>query len=398
MDKHTDLPFIEIRRAPKSTYERQENGLFDPFSAHVRLCNRTCYYDGAATIMQHFLEEHHFAFQRISRIDICLDFELFDTRDNPQVFLQRYFAGRYAKINQGNVASRARDQWDARKWNSVSWGSKSSMITTKLYNKTLELKEVKDKPYIRQAWLSAGLVDDVQELWKIGEDSTKHQPDIWRLEFSIKSGTRKWFIIEDYNGTRKQIRSVHHTLADYQSRQMLLDRFFSLVDHYFHFKHVEFQQSRGITTAALSALVATPTSRQHKRKDRCSDKILFYPTEQSAFYKMENPHTDQPRDHQIDVLLARLQVYRDTHAYRPEVYRACNVIIEQLETERRTNDLTHPWTMEQLTAIRMIIAHNIKHHGDHTDTTATQLESLLRQQPSLFGEVDEHNQKREPVA
>ena len=140
---HYDLPIIEIRRKPKSD-NMKKAGLFDPNSCHVRLTNRACYATGAAQMLQQFLETHGLWFQRISRIDICYDFERFDYGDEPQKFLQRYMAGRFSKINQANINAHGLDQWDGRNWNSVSWGSLKSMVTTRFYNKTMELREAHD--------------------------------------------------------------------------------------------------------------------------------------------------------------------------------------------------------------------------------------------------------------
>ena len=118
-------------------------------------------------------------------------------------------AGRYSKINQANISAHGLDQWDGREWNSISWGAKKSMVTTRFYNKTMELKQVHDKPYIRQAWYLCGLVDDWNTLEKKRRDGTTYKPQIWRVEFAIKSSTKKWFVVEDYNGDRKRIKSLH---------------------------------------------------------------------------------------------------------------------------------------------------------------------------------------------
>ena len=390
---HDDLPFIEIRRFPKSSWERQENGLFDPRSAHVRFVNRSCYFNEAARIMQQFLEEHHFAFQRISRIDLCLDFEKFDTGDMPQTFLQRFFVGKYAKINQVNIAARARDQWNARAWNSVSWGSKTSMVTTRFYNKTLELKEVKDKPYIRQQWLAAGLVDDVQDLWKIGDNSEKYQPDIWRLEFAITSGTKKWFRIEREGEGKNKIQSIHHTLGDYFTKQQLLDRFFSLVDHYFHFKHVEYLERRGVATAALDSVTLNrpEDARKLQRKDRCSDKVLFYPKEQAVFYRIDNTATTEPRDKYVNRLLEQIKAYQE-HVIDPKVYKACNVLIAKLEEERRFADLSRPWSDTELTAIRLLIAQQMNNKGVNVQSLS-ELTQAIEAEKDLFGESEVRGRK-----
>ena len=150
-------PFIEIRRKPKSTI-MEEN------MCHIRLTNYACYRDNAADLMADFIELHGFVFLRISRVDICYDFEKFDSGDNPRDFVIRYLNGTYSKINQANLTAHGSDRWDLRDWNSLSWGSQTSDVGTKMYNKTLELyDEILDtykKPYIRYAWKQAGLIDD----------------------------------------------------------------------------------------------------------------------------------------------------------------------------------------------------------------------------------------------
>lgn len=360
---HFDNPLIEVRRSPKSAIGRQVHGVLDPMACHVRLHNRTCYFNEPVRLLQRFLEQYGFHLQRISRIDICLDFELFDYGDKPQEFLQRYMAGRYTKINQANIACRGRDRWDSRMWNSVSWGDQKSMVGTKFYCKTKELNEAKDKPYIRQAWRAAGLVDDDETLEKFREDGTSYKPDIWRVEFSIKSSTRKWFIIEDYRGQKKQIKSVHHTLDMYLTRQQLLDMFYSLADHYFHFK----KYKEGI------------------RKDRCEDKLLFRTNEVATFYKLESVHTIVPKDKAIERLLARLVIYRDTHTM-PDVYKACNVLIEHLESERRLAHLQSPLPREEVAILRLLISKRIKSHDAPLSQDIAEIRAMLDINKNLFGD------------
>lgn len=388
---HDDQPFIEIRRNPKSAQGRQLHGVLDPNACHIRLCNRTCYFDQAARIMQEFLETNGFSFQRISRIDIALDFELFDSGDRPDRFIQRFMAGRYSKINQGNIRANGKDMWDGRIWNSLAWGNIKSMVGTKLYNKTMELKERSDKPYIRQQWLRYHLVDDSQDLYKFDRKGQKYFPSIWRLEFSIKSSTRKWFIIEDYTGAKKKIRSIPHTLDMYFTKQQLLDMFFSLQEHYFHFKKPVELVTRGIISDAINEVQSINRERHLQRKDRCPDKVLFHPKEHAVFYKIENVASSEKRDIQLNRLLARIIEYRDTHCM-PDIYKACNVLIEAMETERRRADLVHPWPMEELTAIRLLIAERIKNPDKPWSQSLEVLQALEQVEGDLFGEVD--TQKR----
>lgn len=349
-----DKPLLEIRRNPKSAQGRQINGVLDPMACHVRLVNRTCYFEQPTQILQQFLERYGLHYQRISRLDVCLDFEKFDSGDDPAEFMRRYMAGRYAKINQANISAHGRDQWDGRIWNSVKWGQEKSMISTKFYDKSLEIREVHDKPYIRQAWRLAGLVDDDYQLTKFLPDGTTYKPEIWRVEFSIKSGTRNWFIIEDYQGAKKKIRSIRHTLAMYQSKQDLLNIFFSLADHYFHFKKYK------------------PST----RKDRCPDKVLFYPKELQTFYKIENVATADVPQPRWARLIAILREYEETHT-KPQIYKACETLIADLEYQSRTVSITRPWPKDELMVLRQLMAKRIKSHDQPLSQDHEQVEAMV---------------------
>lgn len=358
-------PIIEIRRNPKSQRGVQQFGVLDPDACHVRLTNRTCYYAEPVKFLQEFIERHGLAYQRISRIDICLDFERFDSQDEPQKFLQRYMAGRYAKINQANISCHGKDLWDGRNWNSISWGQQKSMIGTKLYNKTMELAEVHDKPYIRQAWKACGLVEDEISLTKHDANGKVYNPQIWRLEFSIKSGTRNWFVMEDVKTEKKQIRSVRNDLSCYKTEQQLLDVFWSLCDHYFHFKRVE-RNDKG----------------ELIRKDRCTDKILFNPKLRSTFFKLENVATTEQRDRTLDALLRRLINYQ-TSVIDREVFTACERIIQQIRYEQQRNDLVKPWPLDELRALQLLMARRCNYKSA-TSMTLEDYKTLMKLQDELF--------------
>lgn len=355
---HFDEPLIEIRRDPKSAETRQINGLFDPRSCHVRLSNRTCYFANPVQLLQRCIEQYGLHYQRISRVDICYDFTAFDYGDNPADFMRRYMKNRYTKINQANISAHGADAWGGRTWNSVAWGSKKSMVSTKFYNKKLELSEARDKPYIRQAWRAAGLVDDEYLLTKDG-----NPVDIWRVEFSVKSGTRNWFIMENEQGKKKRIQSVRNTLEVYDTKEKLWQMFLSLADHYFHFKKFE----------------------EGKRKDLCEDKKLFNPDGISQYYKLENvASTHQPSTawHQ---LYKKLLAYRE-ETYKPEIYKAVSLLLEDIEFKQRTNDLTLPWNATEVTAIRLLMAKRMKSHDNPLSVDKETIEAMLRVEEGLFGE------------
>ena len=298
-------PFIEVRRKPKSK-------VIDMNSCHIRLHNRTCYFNNAADIMREFLSRYDFTFVNISRVDICLDFEYFDSGDDPQKFLVRYLNGVYSKINQANISAHGTDRWDRRDWNSLSWGSPTSDIGTKMYNKTLELfdpiTQSYKKPYIRQAWQACGLIDDWQYCTKVKPDGTVYKPAIWRVEFSIRSSVKGWFKIHP-NGKEQKYHSIRNTLDMYDERAKLLVMFLSLARHYFHFKYYQ----EGV------------------RKDRCEDKVLFIPDDIEYFYKIDKAEvaSDHSADRRYNSLLVQLQRYRETCTDQ-DVRKSCTKLIDYI--------------------------------------------------------------------
>lgn len=335
---------IEVRRAPSSVGSVAAARYFDPRSCHIRLCNRTCYAYDAATIMQRFLDEHGFVFQSISRIDLCLDFEKFDSGDDPFKFLTRYLKGRYAKVNQCTIAVHGKDEWDGRNYNSVSWGSKKSPVFTRFYDKTLELKEGKDKPYIRQAWASCGLVDDFIKLTKKGADGVVYKPRIWRLEFAIQSSVKNWVCFDVDEMGNSTHRSKRNELSVYANRDLLEPMFSSLVSHYFHFKYFT----------------------EGQRKDRCPDKVLFDFTEKATTYKVEKICTAKSDDSHLRALQAKIEAYRMLH-FDEGIRKACDVILHSIAREILNKQASNPLDETEVLLLQRLIADAVNHPGRPID-------------------------------
>lgn len=361
-----DEPLIEVRRAPKAPRGYNTSGIMDPKACHIRLCNRTCYMEDAAGLLQRFLEENFFEYSRISRVDIALDFEKFDSGDDPQKFLQRYIKGQYAKINQARISMHGADRWDGRTWNSVKWGNENSMVSTKMYCKTLELLQVSDKPYIRQAWYEAGLIDDWFDMTKHKEDGTVYKPEIWRIEFSIKSSTKNWFVVEDPYSTKRKLKSIRHTLEQYRTRRQMLDVFFSLADHYFHFKKF----AEGV------------------RKDRCEDKVLFDKKIPSVFYKVTHVATHEKQDKTLQRLLRMLRDYQST-VYDEEKRQACRMLIADIEYRARAHDLPNDTPIEELTLLRQLVAKRVMGSPNTLSQDINIIKAMLDIETDIFGETRE---------
>lgn len=359
-----DEPLLEIRRNPKSSWNSVPQGFLDPYGCHIRLVNRSCYLEDAAGILQQFLERYMYICNRISRLDICLDFERFDSGDYPAKFLQRYMSNKYSKINQGKVHVNGTDRWDGRDWNSVKWGADKSMVTTKLYNKTKELKEVRDKPYIRQAWFHSHLIDDWHAMTRHGENGAVYTPEIWRLEFSIKSSEKNWFVVEESYPGKTRLRSIRHNLDKYHTRAQMLDVFWSLCRHYFQFKYFE----------------------DGKRKDRCKDKVLFYENEPSVFYKIASVATAVPQ-RSIDGRLLQLLYNLKERTTSPDEFNACCVLISKIELRVHLNDESEPMPPEVVSLLRQLISIRVKDKTRPLTDDVNRLRQLIESTRDAFMEV-----------
>lgn len=334
---HHGNGMIEIRRNPAS---QGVGGIHAFNECHIRLTNRTCYWDNAAQMLNDFVTKHQYYNVRISRVDLCLDFSTFDKGDDPAAFVRRYFKHKYAKINQGRIHSHGEDTWSGQEWNSLSWGSKSSPVSTKMYDKTLELYVPKfdtyKKPYIRQAWLLAGLIDDIDRCTLNGEKQR-----IWRVEFSLTSAVRNWVPIE-LNGVAKNYQSLHNTLDVYSSRERILIMFASLAHHYFRFKYYE----------------------EGKRKDRCKDKKLFVWKANEVVYKVGRPDTalgtgDKNFD-KWNRLLTMLEQYRPLLANSEQI-DACNLVMDCIKDEVTRGNLNNPYSTRELTELKMLLRVRFDH-------------------------------------
>lgn len=344
---------LEIRRDPAS---QGLNGIHDPNECHIRLCNRTCYFDNAAQAFAQFLSEHGYTDIRISRVDICLDFVKFDKGDDPQAFVRRYFRHKYAKINQGRINTHGEDTWTGQEWNSLSWGSKTSAVTTKMYNKTMELHDTKTdtfkKPYIRQAWQLCHMIDNWQRCTLNGDVVY-----VWRVEFSLRSSVKGWVPIE-IDGNPKNYQSLRNTLECYEGRDKLLVMFASLANHYFHFKKYKIG----------------------KRKDRCADKILFDFSGTQITYKLS---TNDPiagsgtkLQDRWQQLINKIRAFQSTHP-GPEVFKACEVLISTMTEDGERNDLANPWSREELETMRWMMNIRTKHRELDYEAAMKEVKKLL---------------------
>lgn len=290
------FPYMEIRRNPYSI--KQEGGIFDKRACHIRLPNRVCYDPDPIGHLREFIDAYRYQFRGISRIDICLDFLTFDTGETLRNFINRYMAGEYSKINQSKVAAHGRDLYDGKDFNSLKWGADSSMVTTKLYNKSQELhaKLSNMKLYILDAWIQAGLISDR------GDPN-----EVWRLEFSMNSDCKRWITSEkNEKGDTSEGVFIYNTLETYDNRKKLLTIFHSLRAHYFRFVKV----TPGLT------------------KYKCPQKMTFAENSREVIYKPGRLQTDEPERRREKTILQALKKIEDNVGLEPILRYAAGLVAD----------------------------------------------------------------------
>lgn len=323
--------WIEVRRNPPSG-NSEFKGLTE-FSCRLRLVNAQCYHKDCVQLLREFMLRHDYIFKAIFRIDICYDFEYFDYGDQPSRFARRILERKYRKINQCKIHAIGDDRWSDYDWETLSWGSPTSMVSTKFYNKSKEIETVStDKVYIPYAWFLAGLIDNPISRTKIDARGKEYKPEIWRVEFSMKSKAKRWLVIEDVSGKRMRKQEIPHTLDLYDAPDKLWRRFQDLAFHYFHFKVARYKEVRKGLTRPLLSEPSHAEDRQPIRKSLCPDKLLIRWDKDHEFEQLDMKMRSAKPNNTMEILRRHLQNYR---AQTEDVKQreAADIILEVLERE-----------------------------------------------------------------
>lgn len=242
-------PFIEVRRCPRGVDGLSKKTVYQQGDSYIRLSNMYCYDERPIDLICEFVKRERYTIKKIYRIDIYTDFEIFDSGDNPQRVVRRIVNHTYSKINQSHRRVSGYDAWTECTDNWISWGNPKSMVNTKIYDKTKELRETGNhKPYIVENWRRHGYIDDVTHIMREGKSV-----QMWRLEFSIKGNAKEWIYIGKEDSDDGYTHQIEHSLQLYSCRRGLINALANLIPYYFRFKIYE----------------------EGKRKSNCQDKILF---------------------------------------------------------------------------------------------------------------------------
>lgn len=159
------------------------------FSCVVKVDNSRLYYPRWQEAVHAAIRALGWKIQHINRIDICIDFNYFANSRLPLRFVQDYLskpsATRPSFIRRGSNKFRSigTRTLSMLNYETVSWGTRDCAVQTNLYNKSIELQEKADKPWIRERWINAGLQHG---------DVNGHRYYVWRVEFSVNPSAVTW--------------------------------------------------------------------------------------------------------------------------------------------------------------------------------------------------------------
>jgi hypothetical protein len=146
----------------------------------VKLSNWCLYQDNANKYLRVIKEALNAKFLSVSRLDLCVDMVGFDFYG----FIKKYHDNELREKKPKEVTEHYKKYDNGSIYTGISWGSKLSDWTAKIYDKIREINEVSGKEYIL-AYFQANGIDVKNE-------------KVWRYEFSITSLKDKYRLEDKY--------------------------------------------------------------------------------------------------------------------------------------------------------------------------------------------------------
>ncbi|MFA5759768.1 MAG: hypothetical protein WC942_10490 [Clostridia bacterium] len=201
----------EIAHSPRSRILHKD-------SVIIKLDNKVLYLSNLEYIINKLVSALCFEIRSITRVDFAVDFPTFLNGLHPNNFISKFLQNDILKIGRGTFKV-VGCQKKINEYDYLRFGSNTSDVSAYVYNKTKELNQVKNKPYIRENWT---WYDNKQDSWQ--------SFDTWRLEFSIKNDKITYLNID----TGELVPLTINTILCLETRRFI---FHSLLNHYFYFVH-----------------------------------------------------------------------------------------------------------------------------------------------------------------
>lgn len=201
------LPFMVITARPLS--RKSLGGIMRDDMCHVKIENYWLYRDDWYQLFIHALRAFRIKPIKISRLDICCDWQYSECGLAASDLLTGLMKRRYLKVHQPNWRANGTDS-NKMSWHSLAFGSKSSPVFTRFYNKSLELQTT-GKLYIIDTWKAAGL---------------NTEREVYRTEFQLTDIGKE--IIDPDTGESFDIQ-----IEDIAERSRVAEYFLRFALHYF---------------------------------------------------------------------------------------------------------------------------------------------------------------------
>lgn len=139
----------------------------------IKLENRFCYQDRPDLFIVDLLKDLKLTFKNYTRIDTCCDFQKITTNESIQDMFLKFSSKQYVmKGKTMQVFHRTKDI------TGIKFGRRESGCSITMYNKSLDMRNKGEKPYIKELWAAAAFDKDCET---------------YRLEFSEKKNLLNLF-------------------------------------------------------------------------------------------------------------------------------------------------------------------------------------------------------------
>jgi len=186
----------------------------------LKILNEQLYTQDSATVANQIAIDLQLKFNNVSRLDLCVDFNNFSNGLYPERLIKNFIMQGVNLLGKRKFVIHGKNLTE-KKFDYLKFGNSTSDVVCYLYNKTLELSEVKMKPYIVESWKQQGI--DINK-------------PVWRLEFSIKNSNKH--LISKETGEALNFKAIEILNKEF------LHELFALLQHkYFRFKKITGQQN-----------------------------------------------------------------------------------------------------------------------------------------------------------
>ena len=191
-------------------------GVLNEKLIQIKYSNKLLYHSGLFDFIKMVESDLDLKFIGFSRLDLAHDFNTFSNNLDPELFIKKVACEKYIKKGLANFKFIAKNR-SRLMFQYLKIGSDKSELVGYLYNKSAELEEVKNKPYIRDVWNLNNIDQNI---------------DVWRLEFSIKGNS--WNMIDNTTG-----ENFSHTTTLLENKDLLIKIYGTCLEKIFTFYYNE---------------------------------------------------------------------------------------------------------------------------------------------------------------